>query len=77
MSTTLINDLAIETLILETLKEDMNTTLNIVTAKVVKEIESTVKRNVAARMIGMISSEYSVEYVRNELRVHIKLESNL
>ena len=72
---TLINQIEVEKLTLQVLTEDMNKALDIATKKVVSELENTIRRNVAARMIAAVSSEYALEYFRNELRISVRIDN--
>ncbi len=72
----LINQNEVHKLIAEVLEQDMNNTLEAVTNEVINKLKDTVKRNVAARMIALASSEYSLEYRSSELRIKVKLETN-
>lgn len=72
---TLINQAEIERLVLKTLQEDMDVALDRATDRVLKEMADTVRRNVAARMIALVSSEYNVEYNHDELRIRVRIES--
>lgn len=72
----LINEEEIPKIILKVLEEDMNKSLEIITTKVIKELENTVRANVAARMIAMTQSDYSLKYDRNELCIRVKMETS-
>ncbi len=69
----LINHKALEETVKRVLEEDMNKALEATTKKVVAELEETIRRNVAARMIAMAGSHYSMEYMRGELHIKVKI----
>lgn len=71
----LINAQAVETLITDVLKEDMNKCLEAVTKEVVAKLENQVRANVAARMIALAHSDYSMEYMHGELHIKVKMET--
>jgi predicted DNA binding CopG/RHH family protein len=71
----LINEKEVEKLTLQVITEDMNKALDIATKKVISELENTIRRNVAARMIAAVSSEYAFEYFRNELRISVRINN--
>tara|TARA_R110000851_G_C13101976_1_gene568679 strand:- start:3694 stop:3921 length:228 start_codon:yes stop_codon:yes gene_type:complete len=72
----LINSKAVEELIKRTLEEDMNESLDKIVTEVTDRLKATVHANVAARMIALAQSDYSVEYMRHELRIVVKMETN-
>ncbi len=59
--------------VLEILSKDMNECLDATVDKVVADMKSKVRANVAARMIALVQSDYSMEYMRGELRVTVKV----
>lgn len=71
---TLINNLELEKIVAKVIEDDMNESLEIVTAKVVSELRDTVRANVAARMIALCRSDYNMKYDKNEL--YIKVQFN-
>lgn len=71
---TLINNLELEKIVAKVIEDDMNESLEIVTAKVVSELQDTVRANVAARMIALCRSNYNMKYDKNEL--YIKVQFN-
>lgn len=72
----LINEKAVEEAICKVLEEDMNECLDITTKKVIAELENKVRANVAARLIALVQSDYSMEYLSNELRIYVRMETN-
>lgn len=71
----LINEQEIPKIICKVLEEDMNECLDRITKQVVQDLEDKVRANVAARMIAMAQSDYSMEYMRNELRITVTMET--
>lgn len=71
----LINEKAIEECICKVLEEDMNECLERITKQVIDKMHDTVKANVAARMIALAQSDYSIEYMRNELRILVNFKT--
>lgn len=72
---TLINQEALEECICKVLEEDMNECLNRITKQVIDKMHDTVKANVAARLIALAQSDYSMEYMRNELRISVQFKT--
>lgn len=70
---TLIDDETIQKYVLEVLTKDMTDTLDIVTDQVIERMKATVKANVAARMIALVQSDYSMQYDRHELIIKVKI----
>jgi len=72
---TLINNVELERIVSKVLEDDMNKCLDETVAKVISELHDRVRVKVAARMIALCSSDYNMEYLRNELRISVKINS--
>lgn len=72
---TLVNHEHAEKIIIEVLQKDMNQCLDKIVDEAVDKLKDTVRANVAARMIALARSDYSMEYLRNELIIKVRLET--
>ena len=68
----LITPESIEKLTAKVIQEDMNDALEIITQRVIAQMEDTVRANVAARMIALVRSDYNIRYDQRELLIRVK-----
>ena len=72
----LISPAAVEKMIAETLSVDMNKCLDKAVDDVIDKLKEQVRTKVAARMIALAKSDYNIVYMRNELIIKVKMETN-
>ena len=71
----LINTKVLQELTLEVLTKDMNDSLDIITKDVISKLESQVRANVAARLIGMVDKDYDIRFNRDRMQISITMET--
>jgi len=71
----LINKQMLQELTLEVLTKDMNDSLDIITKEVISKLESQVRANVAARLIGRVNKDYDIQFDRDRIQITIRMET--
>ena len=71
--TNIVDKQALSRAITKTVNEDMNTALDQATDEVIQKLRAKVRRVVAVNMIALCQSDYSMEYMRDQLVIKVNI----
>ena len=70
----IINHDQVSKLVKDVIEKEMNKALDEATEEVISKLKNKVREKVASKMIALSQSDYSMEYMRNELCIRVRID---